>query len=248
MFNSVKCSPLLSLSSFSVTLHLPLFTWLFTNCNIISLSISTANSRSSCFWLSKFWISYELAVLKSSVPMLFNLLFSHNQKFRFCQQIKLCLFFWLHHCSVLYHRDIRGHDNTNPLQHFSNLTSGALQMLQRSISRVNMSVSLVFLFLLPPTSSLLQPRHSFMSGTHLKTCPSFFFLSMLVEGEGATISCWAREPAVGGHYSNWRDSMWHGGWCTGPALTFWYFSIHRDLNNVSQAYGCMTNKGAWSRH
>lgn len=50
---------LLSLSSLSEALRLPLFIWLFTNCGIISWPISRANSRADSLRLSKFWMLYE---------------------------------------------------------------------------------------------------------------------------------------------------------------------------------------------
>lgn len=89
---------------------------------------------------------------------------------------------------MLHCRDIEGQENKPS----SNL------VLQHRLSRANMSyVSLLSPYVFPPIYSLFQLLHSLMSGTDLKIYP-FFLLSVLVEGEGATILCWTKEPAVGG--------------------------------------------------
>lgn len=72
------------------------------------------------------------------------------------------LVFWLQRYQILY--CIRDHDKINPLQHSSNLTSSAHIVLQHTVNRVNIHVSLLSsstspnLFILP-ASTLINVRH-----------------------------------------------------------------------------------------
>lgn len=133
---------------------------------------------------------------------------------------------WLHRCSIMCYR-VR--QNKDPLQHSSNLSSGAHISLQHRVQQSKHLCFPLIIFLCFPrratlsSSTLIKVRHTSENMSEL-----FSYSLCLSRVKVEQYCAGLKNPLWVAANSNWRDSMLQEGWQT--ASTFWYFSIRRGFD------------------